>query len=127
MHGSAFEFYQDDRFQSRNPFTQSTKIASTDRFLPKTKKNQYGGAFGGPISKDRSFFFGDYQGTRSNAGGSKLLTVPTVAAPGGDLSAYGINIFDPQGGAPAQRTQFTNNTIPGGRLSPQTQQLLKLI
>ena len=127
LHGSGFDFYQDDKFQSRNPFSQALKDPLTGRFLPKTKKNQFGGALGGPIRKDRIFIFGDYQGTRSNVGGSKLLTVPTAAARGGDLSAYGINIFDPQTGAPAQRTQFTNNTIPGNRLSPQTQNLLKLI
>jgi hypothetical protein len=127
LHGSGFNFYQDDKFQSRNPFSQSLKDPLTGRFLPKTKKNQFGGALGGPIKKDRIFIFGDYQGTRSNVGGSKLLTVPTAAARAGDLSAYGINIFDPQTGAPAQRTQFANNTIPTNRLSPQAQNLLKLI
>jgi hypothetical protein len=127
LHGSGFNFYQDDKFQSRNPFSQSLKDPLTGRFLPKTKKNQFGGALGGPIKKDRIFIFGDYQGTRSNVGGSRLLTVPTAAARAGDLSAYGINIFDPLTGAPAQRTQFTNNTIPTDRLSAQTQNLLKLI
>ena len=127
LHGSGFEFYQDDRFQARNPFSQATRDPSTGRFLPKTKKNQFGGALGGPIQKDRIFIFGDYQGTRSNVGGSKLLTVPTAAARTGDLSAYGTNIYDPQGGAPAQRTQFSNNTIPTGRLSPQALALLRLI
>ena len=127
VRGSGFEFYQDDRFQSRNPFSQSTKDPLTGRFVPETKRNQYGGAIGGPIVQDRIFFFTDYQGTRSNVGGSKLLSVPTVAARGGDLSAYGINIFDPRGGAPANRTQFTNNIIPPGLLSPQAQNLLKLI
>jgi Carboxypeptidase regulatory-like domain/TonB dependent receptor len=128
LHGSGFEFYQDDRFQSRNPFSQSLKDPLTGRFLPKTKKNQYGGALGGPIKKDRIFIFGDYQGTRSNVGGSRLLTVPTAAARAGDLSAYGINIYDPLSGAtPATRTQFANNVIQPQRLSPQAQNLLKLI
>ncbi len=127
LHGSGFEFYQDDKFQSRNPFSQANKDPLTGRFLPKTKKNQFGGSVGGPIQRDRIFLFGDYQGTRSNVGGSKLLTVPTSAARAGDLSAYGINIYDPLTGAPAQRTQFANNTIPGSQLSPQALALLKLI
>lgn len=127
IHGSGFEFYQDDRFQSRNPFSQAQRNSQTGKFLPETKKNQFGGAVGGPIQRDRIFFFGDYQGTRSNVGGSRLLTVPTAAARNGDLSAYGINIYDPLTGDPASRTQFANNTIPSNRLSPQAQALLRLI
>ncbi len=128
IHGSGFEFFQNDALQARNPFTQATRNASTGEFLPKTKRNQYGGSLGGPIQKDRIFIFGDYQGTRSNVGGSQLLTVPTQAARNGDLSAYGVNIYDPTSGAtPAQRTQFQNNVIPSGMLSPQAQALLKLI
>ena len=72
------------------------------------------------------FFFGDYQGTRDTQGGSKLLSVPTAAARGGDLSAYGVNIFDPATGAtPEQRAQFANNVIPTGRLSPQALAILQ--
>src|SRR4029077_1743295 len=125
--GSAFEFHQDDRFQSRNPFTQNAPDPLTGRFIPKTNKNQFGGSIGGPLKTDRIFFFGDYQGTRSTVGGSKLLTVPTVAARSGDLSAYGVNIYDPLTGVPAQRTQFANNVIPATRLSPQALAILKLI
>jgi hypothetical protein len=121
--GSAFEFYQDERFQARNPFTQPTKES-----LPDTTKHQFGFSVGGPILQNRSFFFGDYQGTRSTVGGSRLLSVPTLAARAGDLSAYGVNIFDPTTGAtPAQRAQFSGNRIPTARLSPQAQTLLALI
>src|SRR6266542_4393961 len=128
LHGSASEFHLGDRFQSRNPFSQSLPDASTGRFIPETKRNQFGGSLGGPIRKDRIFLFGDYAGLRSNVGGSRLLTVPTAAARTGDLSAYGVNIFDPASGAtPAVRTQFSNNVIPTARLSQQAQALLKLI
>ena len=96
MLGSAFEFYQNDRFQARNPFTQFQRDPLTGRFLPETERNQFGGSIGGPIVQNQWFFFGDYQGTRSTQGGSRLLTVPTAAARGGDLSAYGVNIYDPQ-------------------------------
>jgi hypothetical protein len=128
LHGSASEFHLDDRFQSRNPFSQSQKDSLTNRFIPETTRNQFGVALGGPIMKDKVFIFGDYAGLRSNVGGSRLLTVPTAAARTGDLSAYGVNIFDPASGAtPAQRTQFANNVIPTGRLSAQALALLKLI
>src|SRR6185503_8835857 len=129
VHGSAFEFLQRDRFQARNPFTQPDRPDPvTGRVLPETKRDQFGGSLGGPIAKNKFFFFADYQGTRANVGGSKLLTVPTAAARTGDLSAYGVNIFDPRSGAtPAQRAQFANNVIPQSRLSPQALAVLSLI
>ena len=120
--GSLFEFYQSDRFQSRNPFTQFQPDPLTGRLVPETRRNQFGGSVGGPIEMNRWFFFADYQGTRSTQGGSRLLTVPTVAARGGDLSAYGVNIYDPSTGQ-----QFSGNRIPTERLSPQALRLLELI
>ncbi len=128
FHGSAFEFAQRDRFEARNPFNQpDTPNPVTGKVLPATKKDQFGGSLGGPIVQNKWFFFGDYQGSRDTVGGSQLLTVPTAAARGGDLSAYGINIFDPLTGTPSQRRQFPGNIIPASRLSPQTQALLKLL
>jgi outer membrane receptor protein involved in Fe transport len=127
FHGSAFEFFQSDKFQSRNPFTQFAADPLTGRFLPETKKNQFGGSVGGPISSNRWFFFGDYEGTRSKVGGSRLVTVPTAAARGGDFSAYGVDIFDPLTGDPASRAQFANNQIPQNRLSPEALAVLDLI
>ena len=121
--GTAFEFYQDERFQARNPFTQPTKES-----LPETTRNQFGFTLGGPIIRNQTFFFGDYQGTRSTVGGSRLLTVPTAAAREGDLSAYGVNIYDPASSAnPAARSQFTGNRIPANRISAQARALLGLI
>ena len=127
LHGGAFEFHLDDRLESRNPFSQAQADPLTGKFVPETTRNQFGGSLGGPIKKDRVFIFGDYAGLRSNVGGSRLLTVPTAAARTGDLSAYGINIYDPNGGVPTLRQQFANNVIPTGRLSPQALAILKLI
>src|SRR5205823_14532295 len=128
LHGSAYEFHLDDRLQQRNPFTQSQPDPLTGKFIPDTTRNQFGGSLGGPIQKDKIFIFGDYSGLRSKVGGSRLLTVPTAAARNGDLSAYGVNIFDPLSGAtPAQRAQFASNVIPTGRLSAPALAILKLI
>ena len=122
LRGSVFEFFLNDKFQARNPFTQFQRDPLTGRFIPETQRNQFGGSIGGPIVQNQWFFFGDYQGTRATQGGSRLLTVPTLAARQGNLSAYGVNIYDP-----VTRQQFPGNVIPPGRLSPQAQRILDLI
>ncbi|MGH9851108.1 MAG: carboxypeptidase-like regulatory domain-containing protein, partial [Blastocatellia bacterium] len=133
LHGAAFLFRQNDVLQARSPFSQFQKNPQTGKFIPDTLRNQFGGAIGGPIIKDRFFFFGDYDGLRSKTGGSKLLTVPAAAARTGDLSAYGVNIYDPAtsvfnaAGDLTARTQFAGNRIPTARLSPQALNVLKLI
>ncbi len=133
MHGAAFLFRQNDLLQARNPFSQFQKDNQTKKFIPDTLRNQFGGAVGGAIKKDRLFYFGDFEGLRSKTGGSKLLTVPTAAARAGDLSAYSVNIYDPatsvfnSAGDLTARTQFAGNRIPTARLSAQAVNLLKLI
>jgi outer membrane receptor protein involved in Fe transport len=122
FHGSAFEFNRNDSTQARNPFTQFQKDPLTGKYIPDTSHNQFGGSTGGPIQRNRWFYFGDYQGTRDKQGGSALLTVPTEAARRGDLSAYGVNIYDPQTGQ-----QFPGNVIPSHHLSPQALAIMNLI
>ena len=124
LHGSAFLFRKNDIFQARNPFSQATKNAQTGKFVADTMKNQFGGSLGGKIIKDKLFIFGDYDGVRSKIGGTQLLTVPTAAARTGDLSAYGVNIYDP---SIAARPQFAGNKIPTARLSPQALNIFKLL
>ncbi len=133
FHGSAFLFRQNDEFQARNPFSQAQRNSLTNKFIPDTLRNQFGGSIGGPIIKNRFFFFGDYEGLRSKTGGSRLLSVPTQAARQGDLSAYGQTIYDPAtsvfdaGGNLINRTPFAGNRIPPARLSQQALNILKLI
>jgi outer membrane receptor protein involved in Fe transport len=130
IHGSVFDFRQNDVLQARSPFTQFAPNAITGKSVPDTLKNQFGGAIGGPILKDKLFFFGDYQGTRSKIGGTKLLTVPTLLARTGNLSEYGVDIFDPGASgtvAPGSRSQFAGNRIPANRISPQALAILNLI
>ncbi|HYZ86720.1 MAG TPA: TonB-dependent receptor, partial [Bryobacteraceae bacterium] len=129
IHGSAFEFLRNDVMQARNPFTQSRVIPNSGgRTIPLTQWNQFGGSIGGPIKRNKLFYFGDFQGTRRNTGGGVLLRVPSAEERAGDLSGLGLNIFDPASGpTPATRTQFAGNKIPANRLSPQALNLLKLI
>jgi len=76
LHGEGFWFRRTDATEARNPFTQSTPDSITHRFIPKDRWNQFGGTFGGPIFKNKLFFFGDYQGTRQASGVTNQLTVP---------------------------------------------------
>lgn len=88
LHGSAFWFRRNDTTSARNPFTQATPNPLTGKTIPDTLWNQFGGSLGGPIIKNKTFLFGDYQGTRSKVGRSVLAFVPTAAQRAGDLSAF---------------------------------------
>ncbi len=133
LHGSGFWFRRDNTAAARDPFAQSQPIAGLGgRFLPPTLWNQFGGSAGGPIRKEKTFIFGDYQGSRQKNGGSLLTRVPTLAERNGDLSTLGVNIFNPCLGsdcniAPANRQQFAGNVIPTALLSPQATALLRAI
>jgi len=78
FHGEGFWFRRTDATEARDPFTQYAPSAVTGRFIPKDRWNQFGGTFGGPIIKNKLFFFGDYQGTRQASGITNQLTVPTA-------------------------------------------------
>jgi len=77
-HGGAFWFRRNDELRARDPFTQSTRDANTGAFIPDQLRNQFGGSIGGPVIKNKWFFFGDYQGTREKTGNSITTTVPTA-------------------------------------------------
>jgi hypothetical protein len=133
LHGSAFWFRRDNNAAARDPFSQSQVIKGTNgRFIPPTLWNQFGGSEGAPIQKDKTFVFGDYQGSRQNNGGSLLTRVPTAAERTGDLSDLNTPIFNPCilsncNVDPTLRQQFTGGVIPIGLLSPQALNLLKAI
>ena len=74
LHGTAFEYRRDQNGAARNPFTQANPIYGSDgKYVPGTLWNQFGGSLGGKIQKDKTFFFGDYQGSRQRNGDSILL------------------------------------------------------
>jgi hypothetical protein len=92
FHGNAFEFHTESAFDARG-FFQATKTRQT--------QNEFGGTFGGPIFKDKTFFFASYSGFRlaQGGGGSTLYTLPPLDFRNGDFSrllAQGIQIYDPQ-------------------------------
>lgn len=136
LHGGAFWYRRDQHGAARDPFAQAQPIVGTGgKFIPPTLWNQFGGSIGGPIQKDKTFFFGDYQGTGQKNGGSLLTRVPTAAERNGDLSDLGTPIFNPCNGPntttcnvdPSVRQQFVGGIIPSNLLSPQALALLSYI
>lgn len=132
VHGSAFWYRRNSDLNARDPFAQARLLPGSNRIVPPTLWNQFGGSVGGPIRRNKTFFFGDYQGTRQKNGGSATARVPTPEERSGNVSDLGINIYQPFGAGgtfinPAQRVQFPNNTIPTSMISPQALNLLSLI
>jgi hypothetical protein len=139
IHGSAFDYRRSDAQQARNPFNQPQGS------LPAALYSQFGGSIGGPILKNKTFYFGDYQGTRQKVGASARVTVPTATMHNSCLSGNGCDlseyldptigrgptlgkIYNPRLiGANGQPSAFPNNFIAPQYLSPQSLYLLKLI
>ena len=107
FHGAGWEFIRNDVLDARNVF------APTGTQKPALIRNQFGGALGGPIVADRTFFFVSYEGLRAKAGETRRATVPTLKMQNADFSELGTAIIDPQTGQ-----AFPNNIIPADRINP---------
>lgn len=124
LHGDAFEFRRSGALEARDPFTQYPGIP-----FPGQLYNQFGGSIGGPIRKDKAFFFLDYQGTRQRVGQTVQTNVPTALVRSTclsgaglcDLSEYASTIFDPGTG-----TTYPAAAVPASALSPQGISLLSM-
>ncbi|HWQ33194.1 MAG TPA: carboxypeptidase regulatory-like domain-containing protein [Blastocatellia bacterium] len=128
FHGSLFEFHNNSAFKARN-FFNIVRNAQGKLTVPNAIKNQYGGTFGGPIIKNRTFFFGDYQGQNQRIGRTpQIATVPIQAWREGNFTGT-TTIYDPNTGAAngSGRTAFQGNQIPTPRISPVAQNILKLL
>jgi len=118
LHGTAFEFHRNDAFSARDFF------ARREDPKPVLRYNQFGFALGGPIRKDKTFFFVDWQGTRTHTAATQVSTVPTEAMRRGDLSGLGT-VFDPLTTGPGgSRTPFPGNVIPSERMDPAAVKIL---
>ncbi len=126
--GAVFEFFRHEALNARNFFAAGTAVK------PQLRRNQFGGVAGGPIRRDRTFFFADYQGQRQTIGRTVISTVPTLLQRQGVFTEAIAGrvpvIYDPAttettGGGTATRTPFPGNMIPADRVDPVARTLLE--
>jgi hypothetical protein len=122
FHGSVFEYHDDQHLKALNYFAKANPNADgSAQRKPLRIYNNYGGTIGGPIKKNKLFFFYSFDGTRQRDGNLGTYSVPTSAMRAGDFSTFGTTIYDPLTGTSdgKSRTPFAGGIIPTGRLSPQ--------
>ena len=114
FHGNAFEFYRNSDMDANSWSNNRSSAAKPER-----RQDIYGGTFGGPIVKNKLFFFGNYQGTQFDAPGFETISVAPATWRAGDLSSITNVIRDPVTLVP-----FAGNQIPIGRISPIARSIL---
>jgi hypothetical protein len=123
FHGVGFEFLRHEALNARNFFQ------STDPVKPGYRRNQFGGTFGGPLVRDRTFFFTDYQGQRQTIARTVTSTVPTLLQRQGIFTEAIAGrvpvVYDPATTVGSVRTPFPNGTIPLSRMDAVARALLQ--
>lgn len=113
VRGSAFEYFFDEDMRARSYFTPK------DLSKGEWNENQYGGTLGGPIRRNKLFYFASYEGTRQRRQVPVTTSVPTMEVRNGDFSKTGATIYDPRTGTSdgRNRTPFAGGIIPQDRIS----------
>ncbi len=122
VHGSLFEYHDNQHLKAFNYFAKANPLADgTASPKPLRVYNNYGGTIGGPIKKNKLFFFYSFDGTRQRDGAVGTYSVPTADMKAGNFSSSGTIIYDPLTGTAdgKNRTAFANGMIPTNRLSQQ--------
>jgi hypothetical protein len=122
LHGSAFWFHTDNALQSRNFFY-------TGSHAPKAIDNIPGFTLGGPIKKNKLFYFVDWEGLREGKNTGLFSTVPTADQRDGNFSAYNVTLYDPSSGNAdgSGRSIFSGGKIPMDKQSKITQKLQSFV
>ena len=124
IHGVLYEYLRNADLDAKNFFDKPAPAS-----IPPFKRNQFGTSIGGPIKKDKTFFFFNWESTRVRQSITRVATVPTAAMKGGNFSALLPNtiIYDPNSlNAAGQRTPFSGNIIPSQDFSKVGQAILGL-
>ena len=123
LDGSVFEFFRNEHLNARNFFQRSNPAK------PEYRRNQYGGLIGGPVLRDRTFFFADYQGQRQHIGRTVTSTVPTALQRQGIFTEAIAGrvpvIYDPSTTNGPTRIPFAGNVIPRSAMDPVALSLLE--
>ena len=117
FHGQAFEFLRNTELDARNYFAPAAE---------ELKRNQFGVSVGGPIVKDKIWFYAGYEGLREREAFSRSAFTPTQTMFGGDFTELSEQIYDPLSFSEASGTRqpFANNIIPDNRINPVSKRLL---
>ncbi len=125
-HGSAYEFLRNDKLDANTFFNNRLGAPK-----PAFRRNEFGGTLGGPIRRDKTFFFTDYQGIRIRQPRSITSSIPTLAQRSmvatGDFSGLGATVYDPDSLQGGVRSAFTGNRIPASRLDAAAVKLFALL
>jgi hypothetical protein len=123
MKGSAFEYYTNEQMREKNYFTPAGTPKGDWSY------HQYGATLGGPILRNKLFYFGSYESTRDKQNVTRTFSVPTEALRRGDLSASSTPIYDPATGTATGtgRTPFAGNLIPDARIDPIAKKIIGLM
>ncbi len=122
FHGSVYEFMRNDYFDAREAFGRNDRDGDGKADPAVLRQNQFGATFGGPIKKNKAFFFASWEAWKLRKAQSDFQIVPTPAERSGDFSQTANlgNLNDPLG------DEFANKTIPSARFDSSFNQLADL-
>ena len=129
FHGGGWEFHNNSALKARNYFYCLYSCTGDPNQPPKNIQNQFGGMIGGPIVKNKLFFFADWERTTRRQAASALRTVPTAAMRKGDFNGTSTTLFDPRTGNAdgSGRLPYANNTVPASNIDPAAAYMQDLI
>jgi hypothetical protein len=123
FHGSLFEYHFNQHMKARDYFRPAGQ--EKGKFI----QNRLGATLGGPIKRDKLFFFSSFSGIYQRDNGSSILSLPSQLSRDGDFSRFATIVYDPATGNPdgTGRIPFPNNRIPESRIDPIAKKVLGLV